>query len=48
MKVMSWNCQGLGNPRTVRALQKLLANNHPDIIFLTETKLSHITAQLKA
>ncbi|GAU51865.1 hypothetical protein TSUD_416490 [Trifolium subterraneum] len=29
---------GLCNPRTVRALHQLIANNHPDIIFLMETK----------
>jgi exonuclease III len=39
MKILSWNCQGLGNPRTVRALKKLINNYQPDIIFLMETKL---------
>jgi exonuclease III len=39
MRVLSWNCQGLGNPRTVRALKKLFATHQPDIIFLMETKL---------
>jgi exonuclease III len=48
MKVLSWNCQGLGNPRTVRALPKLIAQNHPDIIFLMETKLHNITDKFKA
>ncbi|XP_045797508.1 uncharacterized protein LOC123891638 [Trifolium pratense] len=42
---MAWNCQGLGNPRTVRALRKLIANNKPDIIFLMETKLHNISPQ---
>ncbi|GAU51479.1 hypothetical protein TSUD_413680 [Trifolium subterraneum] len=31
--------RGLGNPKTVRALKKLFATHHPDIIFLMETKL---------
>jgi exonuclease III len=39
MKILSWNCQGLGNPRTVRALKKLLAIQQPDIAFIMETKL---------
>ncbi|PNX95563.1 ribonuclease H, partial [Trifolium pratense] len=47
MKLMSWNCQGLGNPRTVRALKKLIANNKPDIIFLMETKLHNISPHFK-
>jgi exonuclease III len=38
MKILSWNCQGSGNPRTVRALKKLIATQKPDIIFLMETK----------
>jgi exonuclease III len=48
MKLLSWNCQGLGNPKTVRALQKLITQNHPDIIFLMETKLHNITDKFKA
>jgi predicted metal-binding protein len=38
MRIISWNCQGCGNPRTVRALKKLVAINKPDIVFLMETK----------
>jgi exonuclease III len=48
MKILSWNCQGLGNPRTVRALLKLLQNNQPDIIFIMETKLHNLSPQFKA
>jgi exonuclease III len=40
MKILSWNCQGLGNPGTVRALKLLIANNNPEILFLMETKLT--------
>ncbi|XP_045831361.1 uncharacterized protein LOC123922706 [Trifolium pratense] len=47
MKFMSWNCQGLGNPKTVRALRKLIANNKPDIIFLMETKMHNISPHFK-
>jgi exonuclease III len=39
MKFLSWNCQGLGNPKTVRVLKKLLINYSPDLVFLMETKL---------
>lgn len=40
MKILSWNCRGLGNhPSTVRALRKILQEEQPDIIFLMETKL---------
>jgi hypothetical protein len=39
MKLISWNSQGLGNPRAVRAFKKLMATHQPDIIFLMETKL---------
>jgi exonuclease III len=39
MKIISWNCQGLGNPKTVRAFKKLMQTHQPDIIFLMETKL---------
>jgi hypothetical protein len=48
MKVLSWNCQGLGNPKTVRALQKLIATNHPDLIFIMETQLHTISNKFKA
>lgn len=40
MKVLSWNCQGLGNPLTVRALKGLISDLKPDVIFLMETKKS--------
>jgi exonuclease III len=39
MKFLSWNCQGMGNPKTVRAFKKLMATHSPDLIFLMETKL---------
>jgi exonuclease III len=39
MKLLSWNCRGLGKPAAVRALRQLIHSHQPDIIFLTETKL---------
>jgi exonuclease III len=39
MKLLSWNCRGLGKPAAVRALKLLTQAHHPDIVFLSETKL---------
>ncbi|KAK6142672.1 hypothetical protein DH2020_023020 [Rehmannia glutinosa] len=39
MKILSWNCRGLGNRATVRTLKKLLRVQNPDIVFLMETKI---------
>lgn len=38
MKLICWNCQGLGSPLTVRALKALVAKEKPDLLFLMETK----------
>ncbi|TYI76842.1 hypothetical protein E1A91_D06G105000v1, partial [Gossypium mustelinum] len=40
MKFLSWNCRGLGNSAKIRELKQLLAVNNPNIIFLSETKMS--------
>ena len=40
MSLISWNCQGLRNPRTVKALQKLVKQEEPILVFLIETKLN--------
>ena len=39
MRLLSWNCRGLGNPFTVRALHHLVKSQGPGILFLMETKL---------
>jgi exonuclease III len=39
MKLLSWNCRGLGKASAVRALRKLILTHRPDMVFLTETKL---------
>ncbi|CAK8571738.1 unnamed protein product [Lathyrus sativus] len=39
MKTISWNCRGLGSPRAVRALTRLLRSENPLVVFLMETKL---------
>ena len=37
LRIISWNCQGLGNPRSVRALHDLVRCWNPKIVFLMET-----------
>ena len=39
MSILSWNCRGLGNSRIVKALQKVIQKEAPDIVFLMETKI---------
>ncbi|XP_041024388.1 uncharacterized protein LOC121264998 [Juglans microcarpa x Juglans regia] len=39
MRLLSWNCRELGNPRTVRDLSLLVKIHKPSILFLMETKL---------
>lgn len=39
MKAISWNCRGLGNPRAVRALSRLIRVENPQLVFLMETRL---------
>ncbi|XP_057443227.1 uncharacterized protein LOC130735144 [Lotus japonicus] len=38
MKTLFWNCRGLGNRRTVRALKELCRQQDPTCLFLMETK----------
>lgn len=38
MRLLSWNCRGLGNPWTVRALNKLIKQKGPNLVFLMETR----------
>ncbi|KAK9948392.1 hypothetical protein M0R45_003972 [Rubus argutus] len=39
MKLFCWNVQGLGRPRTLRALRNLLKEKTPDLVFLMETRM---------
>nr|XP_023904202.1 uncharacterized protein LOC112015972 [Quercus suber] len=39
MKVLSWNCRGMGSPSAVLQCQKNAQVSRPDIIFLMETWL---------
>jgi hypothetical protein len=38
MKLISWNCRGLGNPEAVRDLQQMVKEKKPTLLFLMETK----------
>jgi hypothetical protein len=39
MTILSWNCRGLGNLRTVRDLCRMVKEKRPSMVFLMETKL---------
>lgn len=41
MKLISWNCQGLGRPSAARALQDIVKTIDPVEIFLMETKIDY-------
>ena len=45
MSLISWNCRGLGNSRTVKALQKVIQREEPILVFLMETKLNKDTTE---
>jgi hypothetical protein len=38
MKILGWNCRGICNSSTVRALRALVKAQSPQIVFLSETK----------
>ena len=38
IRVISWNCRGLGNPRSIRALHDMVRRWNPKVVFLIETK----------
>ncbi|XP_018853114.2 uncharacterized protein LOC109015083 [Juglans regia] len=42
---LSWNCRGLGNPRTVRELHRIVKCKNPSLIFLIETKCGRETVE---
>ncbi|PNT71493.1 hypothetical protein BRADI_2g28415v3 [Brachypodium distachyon] len=38
MKILSWNCWGVGQPRTVQELVHLVQVHRPKVVFLSETR----------
>ena len=38
MKILDWNCQGICNDSTIRALKVQIKGTRLDILFLSETK----------
>ena len=45
MKLLSLNCQGLGNAPTVRSLLNLQRRYSPEVLFLSETHLDDYPAE---
>ena len=39
MRILSWNCKGLGNSSTVQHGKKIAQHWNPDFLFLLETRL---------
>ena len=39
MKVLSWNCRGLGSKSKEEAMTDLISLHHPDIFLIQETKM---------
>ena len=40
MMALGWNCRGLGTPRSVGMLRSLVRRWDPEVVFLSETKMS--------
>lgn len=38
MKMMTWNCQGLGRPLTIHNMRGIYRSHSPKVVFLCETK----------
>ena len=45
MKILGLNCQGAGNTPTVCALQDVLRQCNPEVVFLSETHLDEYPAE---
>ncbi|XP_031101983.1 uncharacterized protein LOC116005888 [Ipomoea triloba] len=45
MSTLSWNCRGLGNPRTVREVVDMVSRKKPDFVFLMEIKVGRTHAK---
>jgi exonuclease III len=45
MRILIWNCRGLGQPRTVQELARLVREYKPDLVFLSETRQNKIIVE---
>ncbi|KAL4308850.1 hypothetical protein GQ457_01G020550 [Hibiscus cannabinus] len=45
MKILCWNCQGLGQTSAVQVLKSIVFQNAPDVIFLCETRLNKLLCE---
>uniref|UniRef100_A0A803QQ69 Reverse transcriptase n=1 Tax=Cannabis sativa TaxID=3483 RepID=A0A803QQ69_CANSA len=45
MSILIWNVQGLGNPWTLKALCSHVKDYHPEMIFLSETRLNDVAME---
>ena len=39
MKILSWNCRGIGNPATVKELRDVAKDYAPSVLFIMETHI---------
>ncbi|XP_059431636.1 uncharacterized protein LOC132165159 [Corylus avellana] len=46
MNIISWNCRGLGNLRTVHDLCRMVKEKRPSMVFLMETKLRKVKMEV--
>ena len=42
MSILSWNCRGLGNPRSVLTFKDLVSRFKPTFVFLMEVKVNRV------
>ena len=45
MSTLSWNCRGLGNPRTVQEIVDIVSAKRPKLIFLMEVKIGRASIE---
>ena len=42
MRILAWNCRGIGRVSKIRALKELIRESNPDLVFLSETKVKSL------